>query len=211
LYTDNFKQLLNITEEEAKAHPFLMVYISEFINLLTNLLKNDHKIFGVTHKNSLSEKILAFENKNEIKIESLDLKDYDVCEDLIKRILPDVIVNFAGLTNIFSPWDDQIKLVDQNIKIPLNLLNVIKKVDDKIFFFQASSSLMFGQSKETKITELSELSPIYPYGLSKSFIHGLMNEYRENLNLNNTSIKLAQAMDKFLERNSYEIPKIITF
>ena len=41
LYNENFKQLLNITEEEAKTHPFLMVYISEFINLLTNLLKND--------------------------------------------------------------------------------------------------------------------------------------------------------------------------
>lgn len=155
--------------------------------ILTNLLKNDHKIFGVTHKNSLSEKILSFENKNKIKIESLDLKDYDVCEDLIKRILPDVIVNFAGITNIFSPWDDQIKLVDQNIKIPLNMLNGIKNVDDRIFFFQASSSLMFGQSKEMEITEFSELSPIYPYGLSKSFIHGLMNEYRKNLNLNCSS------------------------
>jgi len=42
LYTDNFNELLNITQEEANSNPLLLVYISEFINLLTNLLKNDN-------------------------------------------------------------------------------------------------------------------------------------------------------------------------
>lgn len=42
LYNENFNQLLNLTEDEQKSNPTMMVYISEFINLLSNLLKNDN-------------------------------------------------------------------------------------------------------------------------------------------------------------------------
>jgi GDP-D-mannose dehydratase len=58
--------------------------------------------------------------------------------DLIEDVQPDVIVNFAGVTNVFNPWDNQLELVNQNLIIPVNILNTIKEINQNIFFFQAS-------------------------------------------------------------------------
>lgn len=63
LYNENFNQLLNLTEDETKSNPTLMVYISEFINLLTNLLKNDNVNNSdnmINYKYNLYETLLTY-------------------------------------------------------------------------------------------------------------------------------------------------------
>ena len=62
LYNENFNQL-NLTEDEQKSNPTMMVYISEFINLLTNLLKNDNVNNSdnmINYKYNLYETLLTY-------------------------------------------------------------------------------------------------------------------------------------------------------
>lgn len=178
--------------------------------ILTELLKKNHQIFGVTHLETSENRIKNFEVKHNVKIYKKDLIHIKNCMDLIEDVQPDIIVNFAGVTNVFNPWDNQLELVNQNLIIPVNILNTIKEINQNIFFFQASSSLMFGNSGTNEICEKTNLSPIYPYGIAKAFVHNLIDEYRINLNLQCSS-GIFFNHDSFFRKNKFLTKKLASF
>ena len=151
--------------------------------ILSNLIKKDYDVIGVVRVGSSEEKIKQFVKESEIKIHRLDLLDYELTKDFIKSEKPEIIVNFAGHTDVISAWDDPKKTLLYNSLIPLHIMESIKNFSDEIFFFQASSSLMYSNSNEHIINENSKYSPLYPYGISKLQTHLLLNEYRKKYNL----------------------------
>jgi GDPmannose 4,6-dehydratase len=67
----------------------------------------------------------------------------------------------------------------------LNWLEAIKKVNNQIKFYQASSSEMFGNVKPENLPLKESLifHPASPYGVSKAAAHWLTVNYRESHNL----------------------------
>jgi GDPmannose 4,6-dehydratase len=61
-----------------------------------------------------------------------------------------------------------------------NLLEAIKMVNDKIKFYQASSSEMFGSINHLPITEDAEFHPKSPYAISKAAAHWICVNYKES-------------------------------
>ena len=60
------------------------------------------------------------------------------------------------------------------------MLEAIRTVNDKIKFYQASSSEMFGKVRESPQTELTAFHPRSPYGVAKVYGHHITVNYRES-------------------------------
>jgi GDPmannose 4,6-dehydratase len=146
--------------------------------LLTELLLDEFIIFGVCKPDTDNNRINLHKSNYNIELYSIDLTNYNETYDLINTLKPDIIVNFAGVTDVMNPWEDIDNTYKQNCQIPSNILKSISKVDNKIYFFQSSSSLMFARSNQNEINENSALSPMFPYGVTKTYSHNLLNEYR---------------------------------
>ena len=151
--------------------------------ILTKLLQDTHKLFGVCRMLTPYEKIKEHMSKYNIELMVSELSDIDYVETLIKIVKPDIIVNFAGETDVINPWGDVPKTFDQNFTIPNNILSSIVKINPNIFYFQSSSSMMFAKSNDYIINENSHPKPMFPYGISKLSSHYLVQEYRLKYNL----------------------------
>ena len=60
------------------------------------------------------------------------------------------------------------------------MLEAIRTVNDRIRFYQASSSEMFGKVRETPQSELTPFHPRSPYGVAKTYGHHMTVNYRES-------------------------------
>jgi GDPmannose 4,6-dehydratase len=62
----------------------------------------------------------------------------------------------------------------------LRLLEAVRRVNNKIRFYQASSSEMYGQVEEVPQRETTPFHPRSPYGVSKVFGYWITRNYRES-------------------------------
>jgi GDPmannose 4,6-dehydratase len=155
--------------------------------ILTELLQENHDLYGICRHQTPLEKITEHKKKYDINLITSDLTDFNSVESQIKNIQPNIIINFAGETDVINPWSDVNNTFKQNFIIPYNILETITRHDRDIFFFQSSSSLMYARTNENIINENSKTSPMFPYGISKLSTHNLLNEYREKYGLKGSS------------------------
>ncbi|MEK6884734.1 MAG: GDP-mannose 4,6-dehydratase [Nanoarchaeota archaeon] len=118
-----------------------------------------------------------------IKIYHVDLSSKKQLLYFINHIHPDEIYNFAGKTDTFSPYENIDESIQLNINIPVNILEAIVMVDEKIKFFQASSCLIFGNDTSGLQNELTIPNPIYPYGITKLAAQNFVKMFREHFGL----------------------------
>ena len=65
----------------------------------------------------------------------------------------------------------------------LNCLESIRNFSPKTKFYQASTSEMFGNPKNKKMSESTEFDPVSPYAVSKLYSYHMTKIYREAYNL----------------------------
>lgn len=149
-------------------------YLSEL------LLSKGYKVFGFVRSSS---------GKNLSRIEHIlgqmtllkgDMTDYASIEDAVKKSQADEIYNLAA----HSKFDDSVNIPIMTCDVTgmgvLRLLEAVRTVKPDAKVFQASSSEMFGDTKETPQTELSKFHPRSPYGAAKAFAHHLSQFYRKH-------------------------------
>ena len=104
---------------------------------------------------------------------------------------PDEIYNLGAISYVAYSWN-QVQLTSQVTALGVvNLLEAIRIWSggdvDKVKFYQASSSEMFGKVQETPQTERTLLWPRSPYGVAKAFGHHVTINYRESYGLHASS------------------------
>jgi GDPmannose 4,6-dehydratase len=67
------------------------------------------------------------------------------------------------------------------------MLEAIRAVDAGIRFYQASSSEIFGEPRETPQTERTPLAPLTPYGVAKAYGHFITRSYRKRYGMHASS------------------------
>ena len=74
---------------------------------------------------------------------------------------------------------------ETNLIGTINLLEVIRRSGfaEKIKFYQASTSEMFGKVQEIPQNEKTQFYPRSPYGVSKLAAHWMVINYRESYNI----------------------------
>lgn len=151
------------------------------------LLSKNYEVYGITRNTIMPElKNLEFLGiENDIQLIELPNLDQKRAEQILTRFGIDEIYNLSAQSSVGYSFIDPIGTVNFNIMSVLNWLEAIKKVNNQIKFYQASSSEMFGNVKPENLPLKESLifHPASPYGVSKAAAHWLTVNYRESHNL----------------------------
>ena len=156
-------------------------YLSKF------LLKKNYKVYGVKRRSSIINTQRIDDIYKDINFKSNfvlcygDLTDSFSILSLIKKIKPDEIYNLAAQSHVQVSFEVPEYTADVNGLGTLRILEAIKNLnlENKVKFYQAGTSEMFGRTKEKFQNEKTSFYPASPYGVSKSFAHWITVNYRE--------------------------------
>ena len=147
--------------------------------------------------------------KKDIIIEECDLLDISQIIKLLFQYKPVEIYNLAAQSSVSMSFKQPIGTFRFNTMSVYHLLEAIKLVDDRIKFYQASSSEMYGRVNKLPITEDSILHPVSPYAISKAAAHWSCIHYRESYGMF-VCCGILFNHESYLRSNNFFMKKIIT-
>jgi GDPmannose 4,6-dehydratase len=147
------------------------------------LLEKGYEVTGVIRRLSHPNLERIEHLIDRIKLRPADLLDQLSLIRLIDEAQPDEVYNLAAMSFVPASWDQPMLTGEFNAQGVTRVLEAVRHVNDKIRFYQASSSEMFGKVREVPQTELTPFYPRSPYGVSKVFGHYITVNYRESYNL----------------------------
>jgi GDPmannose 4,6-dehydratase len=113
-----------------------------------------------------------------------DLADLPSLVKALDRAQPDEVYNLAAISFVAMSFNQAELTANITGTGVLRMLDAVRIVggsqDNKIRFYQASSSEMFGKVRETPQTEMTPFHPRSPYGCAKVFGHDITVNYRES-------------------------------
>ena len=123
-----------------------------------------------------------------IELFTANLLDLSNIIRIIEKVKPHEIYHLAAQSSVGLSFDQPIGTLEFNIISTANLLEAIRIINPKIRFYNASSSEMYGNVKESQlpVTEESVLHPVSPYAISKASAHWITINYREAYGLYST-------------------------
>jgi GDPmannose 4,6-dehydratase len=116
-----------------------------------------------------------------------DLADLPSLVKALELAQPDEVYNLAAISFVAVSFNQAELTANVTGTGVLRMLDAVRIVggsqNNKIRFYQASSSEMFGKVRETPQTELTPFHPRSPYGCAKVFGHDITVNYRESYGL----------------------------
>jgi len=111
-----------------------------------------------------------------------DLSDFASLTNLLSTIEPDEVYNLAAQSHVRVSFEMPIFTGQVTGLSATALLEAIRIVNDKIKFYQASSSEMFGSTPPPQ-NEKSSFAPQSPYAAAKLYAYWMVRNYREGYGL----------------------------
>ena len=133
------------------------------------LIKKGYIVHGLIRKSATGNlsNIKSILKNRLFKVHHGDLLDSSSLINVIKKLKPDEIYNFADQDHV--KWSNE--LPNYSFMVTgasvVNLLEIIKNYSNKSKFFQAISSNIFGSSNKKKQTENEVYKPLSIYALGK--------------------------------------------
>lgn len=116
-----------------------------------------------------------------------DLADLSSLVKAIGLAQPDEVYNLGAVSYVAYSFTHAELTADISGLGVLRMLDAIRMVggldDNPIRFYQASTSEMFGEVRETPQTEMTPFHPRSPYGCAKVFGHYITMNYRESYDM----------------------------
>jgi GDPmannose 4,6-dehydratase len=143
------------------------------------LLEKGYEVFGMVRRSSSFNTARIDHIFGDIELVFGDLSDGSVLNQLMRTIRPDEVYNLGAQSHVRVSFDIPEYTADTDAMGTLRLLDAIREEGVEARFYQASSSEMFGQARETPQTEETPFHPRSPYGVSKVFSYWITRNYRE--------------------------------
>jgi len=149
------------------------------------LLKKRYKVIGLERRSARSNnwRLEKLNIKDQVIIEDIDIKEVNNLIRIFDKYKIDEVYNLAAQSFVYSSFQNPIETSLVNAIGVLNLLEIIRNKKNKIRFYQASTSEMFGKTKKINQDEKTLFHPRSPYATSKTFAHYSVQNYRESYNL----------------------------
>ena len=146
------------------------------------LLKKNYIVHGLIRKSAtgnLKNVSKIIKNNKLFKIHHGDLLDFVSITNIVSKIKPDEIYNFADQDHV--GWSFELPSYSFAVtgSSVVNLLEIIKKYSHKSKYFQPLSSNMFANSKNTIQNENEPLTPLSIYALGKVTAYHACKLYRD--------------------------------
>ena len=160
-------------------------HLAEFLH------SQGYHVFGMV-KGQNNPRVEALQHEMPfIELVSGDLADLPSIVSAMEACQPDEVYNLGAISFValsFSQAELTANITGLGV---LRMLEAVRMVggtqNNPIRFYQASSSEMFGQVRETPQTELTPFHPRSPYGCAKVFGHDIVVNYRESYGLHASS------------------------
>jgi GDPmannose 4,6-dehydratase len=151
------------------------------------LLSKGYEVHGMIRRSSTPNTSRLAHITDLITLHQSDMTDQGSLTRLIENVQPDEVYNLAAQSFVHASWDHPVSTSDMTGLGVTRLLEAIRHVNDKIRFYQASSSEMFGKVQEIPQRESTPFYPRSPYGVSKLYGHWITLNYRESYGMFCTS------------------------
>lgn len=147
------------------------------------LLAKGYEVHGMVRRSS-GERFERIEKYlDQITLHEGDLIDQMSLVRLLEKIEPVEVYNLAAQSFVPTSFSQPILTGDVTGLGATRMLEAIRMVDQKIRFYQASSSEMFGKVPTEPQDESTPFWPRSPYGVAKVYAHWITVNYRESYNL----------------------------
>jgi len=146
------------------------------------LLTRDYAVCGLVRPGATPYPNLG-QIRDRIELLEADLLDQRSLADALAAASPQEVYNLASPSFVPASWDRPVETAGFAAVGATSLLEAIRSVDSSIRFYQASSSEIFGEPRESPQTEETPLSPVTPYGVAKAYAHFIVRSYRRRYGL----------------------------
>ncbi len=147
------------------------------------LLEKGYEVHGIVRRTSTPNFDRISHIRDRVTIHSADLSDQSSLSDVLKKVKPDEVYNFAAQSFVPTSWAQPVLTADSTALGVTRLLDAVRSTCPEARVYQASSSEMFGRVLETPQSERTPFYPRSPYGVAKVYGHHLVHVYRESYGL----------------------------
>ena len=149
------------------------------------LLDKGYQVYGTFRRTSELhlERLRFLVIDDKVEFVPLELLEFTNIYRAIEQIQPDEIYNLGAQSFVGLSFEVPVFTADVTALGPLRLLEAARTVNDKIKFYQASSSEMFGKVQSSPQNEKTPFHPRSPYAASKLFAHWMAVNYRESYDM----------------------------
>lgn len=146
-----------------------------------------YNVFGLMKGQNNPKTALMRDEHPYVQIVNGDLCDLPSLVSAVETTQPDEVYNLGAISFVAMSFNQAELTANVTGLGVLRLLEAIRIVggsqNNRIRFYQASSSEMFGKVRQTPQTELTPFHPRSPYGCAKVFGHDITVNYRESYDL----------------------------
>ncbi len=153
------------------------------------LIEKGYNVHGLKRRTSVIntkniDHLFSKYNEKKFFLHYGDLTDGMNIQNLIKQIKPNEIYNLAAQSHVAVSFQMPIYTADVNALGTLRILEAIRSLnlEKYVRFYQASTSELFGLTKNKFQDEKTLFHPRSPYGVSKLFSYWITKNYREAYN-----------------------------
>lgn len=155
------------------------------------LLSKGYHVVGLVRGQNNPKLPLLRSEFPDLEIVTGDLLDLSSLMRAFQLAQPDEVYNLAAISFVAYSWENAHLTTDVTGKGVLNMLEATRLYAgeelDRVRFYQASSSEMFGKVHEVPQRESTLLWPRSPYGVAKVFGHYMTINYRESYGMHASS------------------------
>jgi GDPmannose 4,6-dehydratase len=149
------------------------------------LLEKGYEVYGAFRRSASTNlwRLAELGIEDEVRMVPFDLLEFTNILRTIEKVQPDEVYNLAAQSFVALSFEQPLFTADADALGVARLLEVIRTVDPKIRFYQASTSEMFGRARQVPQDEATPFYPRSPYGVAKLYGHWMTVNYREGHDL----------------------------
>jgi GDPmannose 4,6-dehydratase len=145
-------------------------YLAEF------LLEKGYHVVGLVRPGAPTYENLS--GLEQVELYEADLLNQTSLAQALRAARPTEVYNLAAPSFVPTSWEQPVQTAEFAAVGATSILEALRHVDPEIRFYQASSSEIFGEPRETPQTETTPLAPLTPYGVAKAYAHFIVDSYR---------------------------------
>ncbi len=134
----------------------------------------------------LNERVSLLQ-KNKIPLDIVDARDYHLLSNKLSDFKPDIVVFLAAVAHANKANKDPYNTFDHSLRTLENTLDTIRDTNAHLIYF--SSSMVYGEFEERKVSELTVCNPIGIYGALKYSGEKLLIAYNQVFGLKYSIIR----------------------
>ena len=125
--------------------------------------------------------------ESDVRLLNGDMIDVSSLVRALETSRAEEVYNLAAQSFVATSWEQPLLTAQVTGLSVANMLEAVRMVNDRIRFYQASTSEMFGLIQAEKQDEKTPFYPRSPYGVAKLYGHWMTINYRESFNMHASS------------------------